>query len=126
MEFPRQEYWSGLSFPPPGDLPNPGIKPVPPAVRWILYHGCTWEVSSDISILKIQFLIVYGSNSQVVLKSESESHSAVYDSLQPHRLYRGVLQARIWEWVAFPFSRGSSQLRGQTQVSHIAGGFFTV
>jgi len=27
MEFPRQEYWSGLLFPPPGDLPNPVIKP---------------------------------------------------------------------------------------------------
>ena len=27
MEFPRQEYWSGLPFPSPGDLPNPGIKP---------------------------------------------------------------------------------------------------
>ena len=25
--FPRQEYWSGLPFPPPGDLPNSGIKP---------------------------------------------------------------------------------------------------
>ena len=28
MGFPRQEYWSGLPFPPPGDLPDPGIKPV--------------------------------------------------------------------------------------------------
>ena len=28
MGFPRQEYWSGLPCPPPGDLPNPGIKPV--------------------------------------------------------------------------------------------------
>ena len=27
MEFSKQEYWSGLSFPSPGDLPNPGIKP---------------------------------------------------------------------------------------------------
>ena len=27
MGFPRQEYWSGLPFPPPGDLPNLGIKP---------------------------------------------------------------------------------------------------
>ena len=27
MEFSRQTYWSGLPFPPPGDLPNPGIKP---------------------------------------------------------------------------------------------------
>ena len=32
---------------------------------------------------------------------------------------------RIWEWVAFPFSRGSSQPRDQTQVSHIAIRFFT-
>ena len=37
----------------------------------------------------------------------------------------GILQARILEWIAFPFSRGSSQPRDQTQVSHIAGGFFT-
>ena len=35
------------------------------------------------------------------------------------------LQARILQWVAFPFSKGSSQPRDQTQVSHIAGGFFT-
>ena len=37
----------------------------------------------------------------------------------------GILQARILEWVALPFSRGSSQPRDRTQVSHIAGGFFT-
>ena len=36
----------------------------------------------------------------------------------------GILQARILEWVAFPFSRGSSQPRDQTQVSHSAGRFF--
>ena len=38
---------------------------------------------------------------------------------------RGILQVRILEWVAFPFSRGSSQPRDQTQVSRIAGEFFT-
>ena len=37
----------------------------------------------------------------------------------------GILQARILDWVAFPFSRGSSQPRDRTQVSQIAGGFFT-
>ena len=37
----------------------------------------------------------------------------------------GIPQARILEGVAFPFSRGSSQSRDQTQVSGIAGGFFT-
>ena len=36
----------------------------------------------------------------------------------------GILQAKILEWVAFPFSRGSYQPRDLTQVSRIAGGFF--
>ena len=40
-------------------------------------------------------------------------------------ILHGILQARILEWVAVPFSRGSSQRRGQTQVCRIAGGFFT-
>ena len=33
MEFSRQEYWSGLPFPFPGDLPNPGIEPWSPALQ---------------------------------------------------------------------------------------------
>ena len=37
----------------------------------------------------------------------------------------GILQAGILAWVAFPFSRESSQPRDWTQVSHIVGGFFT-
>ena len=40
-------------------------------------------------------------------------------------IVHGILQARILEWVAFPFCRGSSQPRNWTQVSRIAGGFFT-
>ena len=48
------------------------------------------------------------------------------DSLQPtDYTVHGILQARILEWVAFSFFRGSSQLRDQTQVSCIAGGFLT-
>ena len=38
---------------------------------------------------------------------------------------RGMLQARILEWVALPSSRGSSQRNDRTQVSHVAGRFFT-
>ena len=42
MGFPRQEYWKGLPFPPPGELPNPGIKPAslmsPALARQILYQ----------------------------------------------------------------------------------------
>jgi len=33
MEFPRQEYWSGLPLPSPGDFPDPGIKPPSPALQ---------------------------------------------------------------------------------------------
>ena len=50
----------------------------------------------------------------------SESRSDGSDSLQPHELH-GILQARILEWVASPFSRGSFQPRDCTQVSRIAG-----
>ena len=48
------------------------------------------------------------------------------DSLWPRGLrVHGILQARIREWVAVPFSRRSSQPRDRTQVSLIAGRFFT-
>ena len=59
--------------------------------------------------------------------AESESHSVVAcPTLCDPIDYRvhGILQARILEWVAFPSSRGSSQPRDGTQVSHIADGFF--
>ena len=57
---------------------------------------------------------------------QSESRSVVSDSFNPtDYTVHGILQARILEWVAFPLSRESSQHRDQTQVSHIAGGFFT-
>ena len=48
------------------------------------------------------------------------------DCSLPCSSIRGILQARILEWVAISFSRGSSQLRDQTQVSCIAGRRFTI
>ena len=48
------------------------------------------------------------------------------DCSPPGSSVHGILQPRILEWVAMPFSRGSSQPRDRTQVSCIAGGFFTV
>ena len=44
----------------------------------------------------------------------------------PGSSVHGILQARIMEWVATAFSRGSSRPRDQIQVSHIAGRFFTI
>ena len=49
----------------------------------------------------------------------SESRSVVSDSLGAHELICGILQARILEWIAFPFSTGSSQPRDGTQVSQL-------
>ena len=56
-----------------------------------------------------------------------ESCSVVSDSATPWSMVytvHGILQARILEWAAFPFSKGSSQPRDWTLVSRIAGGFF--
>ena len=44
MGFPRQEYWNGLLFPPPGDYLDPGIEPVSPALAGRFFTtGATWE-----------------------------------------------------------------------------------
>ena len=60
-------------------------------------------------------------------ESESEICSVVSLSETPWKFYtvHGILQGRTLEWVAFPFSRRSSQPRDRTQISSIAGGFFT-
>ena len=49
MGFSRQEYWSALPFPSPGDLPNPGIKPTAPPLAGIFF---TTEPPEDEGILK--------------------------------------------------------------------------
>ena len=68
-----------------------------------------------------------------LFESESVSCSVVSDSLQCHGLYVACqaplfmdYQVIILEWVAIPFSRGSSWPKDWTQVSCIAGSFFTV
>ena len=66
MEFSRQEYWSGLPFPSPEDLPNPGIKPKSPTLQAdslppepqgkptirlvvITLVGCVWDFSHEVT-----------------------------------------------------------------------------
>ena len=52
MEFSKQEYWSGVPFPPPGDLPDPGIKPtslMSPALSSRFFTtSATWEAHKNI------------------------------------------------------------------------------
>ena len=55
-------------------------------------------------------------------------HTQIYMTLRDPMdcTVHGILQDRILEWVAVPFSRGPSQTRDRTQVSHTAGGIFTI
>ena len=88
--FSRQEYWSGLLFPSPEDLFHPGIKsgsPILQAYTAILsYDGIPWSCRK----VKVAQLC-----------------PTLCDPMD--YTVHGILQARILEWVAFPFSRGSSQ-----------------
>ena len=69
MEFPRQEYWSGLPCPPTGDLTNPGI-----------------ELPSLMSLALAGRFFTSSTICKACMKVKV-SHSVVSDSLQPHRLY---------------------------------------
>ena len=65
----------------------------------------------------------------MVMCAKSLSHVRLgepVDCSPPGSSVHGTLQARILEWVAIPFSRGSSWLRDQTWVFHSAGRFFTI
>ena len=155
MGFSRQEYWSRLPFPSPGDLFDLRIKPTSlmspePAT------SATWEAKTYILFIYLgYFIFLYrlnrsqlwhvGSSSLIrdrtcapcIMSTEScplghqGSPKMKVTQLCPtlcnpmDYTVHGILQARILKWVAFPFSRGSSQPRDRTQVSHIAGRFFT-
>ena len=79
----RQEYWSGLPFPSPGDLPNPGIKPGSPTLQ---ADALPSEPPGKVSAIQHRKSV-----------HESESPSVLSDSLWPHGLYmvHGTLQARV-------------------------------
>ena len=55
MGFSRQEYWSGLPCPPPGDLPDPGMESaslMSPALAGMFFTtSATWEAQSEVGIL---------------------------------------------------------------------------
>jgi len=54
MEFSRREYWGGLPCPPPGDLHNPGNKPLsllsPALAGWFFTTRATWDAHLPIGI----------------------------------------------------------------------------
>ena len=57
MEFSRQEHWSGFPFPPPGELPDPAIKPASPALAGRFFTtSATWEAPGNVctEVIKMQ------------------------------------------------------------------------
>ena len=92
MGFSRQEYWSGLPWPPPGDPPDPGIKPA--------------------SLMSPALAGGFFTNRATCVRAQSlQSCPTLCDpkdcSLPGSSVHR-ILQARMLKWVAIPFSRGSS------------------
>ena len=94
----------------------------------ILIYPYFFEYLLDCSAKGYSTLILYFSNhalekSVKVKDCESQSCPTLCDPMDC--IVHGILQARTLEWVTFPFSRGSSQPRGQTQVSLLQGIFPT-
>ena len=72
----------------------------------------------------IEFVLITWINIRININMKvTQSCPTLCDPM--HYKVHGIFQAIILEWVAFPFSRGSSQPRDHTQVPHIAGRFFT-
>ena len=96
MEFPRHEYWSGLPFPSPGDLPSPGIKPeslVLPALAGGFFTTVPPREAT-------------GQRAATAAKSLQSCLTLCdpVDSSPPGSPIPGILQARTLEWVAISFS----------------------
>ena len=93
MEFPRQEYWSGLPFPPPGDLPDQGIKPASPAMA-----------DEPLSLHQFDFFL------PTTTTKSLQSCPTLCDPIDGSPTgspIPGILQARTLEWVAISFSNAS-------------------
>ena len=115
--FSRQEYWSGLPFPTPGDLPHPGIRPVSLASPALAGRFLSLAPPGKSLSRKVEVLVA-----QLCPTLCDSMDYSLPDSIL------GIFQARILEWVAISYSRGSSPPRGQTRVSCvscIASRFFT-
>ena len=89
----------------------------------------TWKSRKEDSILRWENVNQHGVQDGIVMgtgTSEVQVAQSCPTLCDPmDYIVHGILQARILECIAFPFSRGSSQPRDQTRVSCIAGGFFT-
>ena len=126
MQFSRQEYWSAEPSPSPGHLPNPGIRPRSPTRQ----ADSLLSESPGKPLLQPMHIYLITQMKQTNSLSEIAQLCPTLCDPMDCRLsgssIHGIFQARVLEWVAISFSRGSSQPRNQTWVSRIAGRRFTV
>ena len=87
MGFSRQEYWSGLPCPPPGDLPDPGIEPVPsmsPALAGRFFTtSATWEAPLPRASDANDLICVFTHVSVLDFPGGSDSKASVYQCGRP-------------------------------------------
>ena len=99
MEFSRQEYWRGLPFPSPGDLPDPGIEPMslasPALAGGFFTTSANWEVHRN------------DGGGGLVAKLCPTLCDAMDYSPSVSSVH-GISQTGILKWVAISFSKGSS------------------
>ena len=113
MEYSRPEYWSGYPFPSPGDLSNPEITAMSHALQAdsLPAEPPGKPKNTGVGSLSLKEGGSTPSFSSVQFSSvQSLSQSPTLCDPMDYTVH-GILQARILEWVAFPFSRGSPQPR---------------
>ena len=104
LGFTRQEYWSGLPFPPPGDLPNRGIKPASPALEggFFTIEPLSPVKPTDGKKKKKNLTMLY-----ITSAKSLQSCPNLCDPIDSSPLgspIPGILQARTLEWGAITFS----------------------
>ena len=120
VAFSRQEYWSGLPLPIPGDLPDPGIETAS-LLEFIiayLYNICICD--SVLYTQTPQPVIILTVSSEVLVAQSCLTLCDPMDCSLLGPSVRGISQARILEWVATSSSRGSSQPTECTCVSGVS------
>ena len=121
MGFYKQEYLSGLPFPPPDFcLYSKIIQLNRIGQKLLLGFSITSYVHMHTFFFFPLDCLFYKDWIRV-----GENHKWITLFSPMDYTVHGLLQARTLEWVAYPFSSRSSQPRNRTRVSRIAGGFFT-
>ena len=111
MGFSRQEYWNGLPFPPPGNLPNPGIESTSPTLADRFF---TTEPPGKPRIAQkrgryrfIGIKFLHHTGICCLVGQLCPTLSNPMDCSPPGSSFHRISQARILDWVAIFYSRGS-------------------